>query len=211
MVNSSENLDKAASLPALPLITPLITKKALAPLNVKILIHHYTIKHFQLFTEIAWHKFDWKYYIQKDVKSEDYTNPTDRFGIHLLNSIKIGVNRTVPDNRNPICAKTDWDEKTKGNAYPDVSVIITYRDEPRSTLLRTVVSVLERSSKELIKEIILVDDNNDDITIGQELKIIKKVKVIRNENREGLIRSRIKATNAAKGEVLVFLGGLHIF
>ena len=64
-----------------------------------------------------------------------------------------------------------------------MSVIITYRDEPRSTLLRTVVSVLERSSKELIKEIILVDDNNDDITIGQELKIIKKVKVIRNENR----------------------------
>ena len=89
----------------------------------------------------------------------------------MLNSIKIGVNRTVPDNRNPICAKTDWDEKTKGNPYPDVSVIITYRDEPRSTLLRTVVSVLERSSKELIKEIILVDDNNDDITIGQELKI----------------------------------------
>ena len=133
--------------------------------------------------KIAWHKFDWKSYIQKDVKSEDYTNPTNRFGIHLLNSIKIGVNRTVPDNRNPICAKTDWDEKTKGNPYPDVSVIITYRDEPRSTLLRTVVSVLERSSKELIKEIILVDDNNDDITIGQELKIIKKVKVIRNENR----------------------------
>ena len=74
-----------------------------------------------------------------------------------------------------------------------------------------MVSVLERSSKELIKEIILVDDNNDDITIGQELKIIKKVKVIRNDNREGLIRSRIKATIAAKGEVLVFLGGLHIF
>ena len=133
--------------------------------------------------KIAWHKFDWKSYIQKDVKSEDYANPTNRFGIHLLNSIKIGVNRTVPDNRNPICAKTDWGEKTKGNPYPDVSVIITYRDEPRSTLLRTVVSVLERSSKELIKEIILVDDNNDDITIGQELKIIKKVKVIRNENR----------------------------
>ena len=32
-----------------------------------------------------------------------------------------------------------------------------------------------------------------------------QVKVICNDNREGLIRSQIKATNAAKGEVLVFL------
>ena len=35
--------------------------------------------------------------------------------------------------------------------------------------------MLERSAKTLIKEIILVDDNNDDVTIGEELKIIKKV------------------------------------
>ena len=48
---------------------------------------------------MSWHKFDWKSYIKKDIKPEDYTNPKERFGIHLLNSIKIGVNRTVPDNR----------------------------------------------------------------------------------------------------------------
>ena len=42
--------------------------------------------------------------------------------------------------RNPQCAKIDWDKRTNGKPYPDVSVIITYRDEPRSTLLRTVVS-----------------------------------------------------------------------
>ena len=46
-----------------------------------------------------WFDFDWKKYIEKDVKNEDYQNPMDRFGIHLLNSVKIGVNRTVPDNR----------------------------------------------------------------------------------------------------------------
>ena len=53
-------------------------------------------------------------------------------------------------------------------------MIITYRNEPRSTLLRTIVSVFERSPEELIKEIILVDDNNDDPKIGSALSKIDK-------------------------------------
>ena len=41
--------------------------------------------------------------------------------------------------------------------------------------MRTIVSVFERSPEELIKEIILVDDNNDDPKIGSALSKIDKV------------------------------------
>ena len=48
---------------------------------------------------LKWHQFKWKNYIKKDLLEEDYKNPIDRFGLNIVNSIKIGVNRTIPDHR----------------------------------------------------------------------------------------------------------------
>ena len=57
-------------------------------------------------------------------------------------------------------------------ALPSISLIVTYYKEPRSTLLRTLVSVYERTPSYLLKEIILVDDNNEDKTVGKELQVL---------------------------------------
>ena len=51
------------------------------------------------FLESKWQDFDWETYIKKDITNVDLEDPTKRFTINLLNSINVGVNRTIPDYR----------------------------------------------------------------------------------------------------------------
>lgn len=75
---------------------------------------------------------------------------------NLMASDMIYLNRSLKDVRLEGC-------KTKKHSkyLPDTSIVIVFHNEAWSTLLRTVWSVINRSPRALLKEIILVDDASE--------------------------------------------------
>ncbi|KAH9582575.1 Polypeptide N-acetylgalactosaminyltransferase 2 [Schistosoma haematobium] len=93
---------------------------------------------------------------------------------------------------------------------PKISIIIIAYNENSIIIKNTLQSILMNTSLLLfnnnIKEIILIDDySNPPIDDDQIRTLSKIIRVIRNENRVGLIKSRMNGARNATGEILVFL------
>ncbi|XP_023808714.1 polypeptide N-acetylgalactosaminyltransferase 14 isoform X1 [Oryzias latipes] len=127
-------------------------------------------------------------------------DPYTLYAFNQRESERIPSNRALRDTRHYRCTALQYDSD-----LPSTSIIITFHNEARSTLLRTIRSVLNRTPVHLIHEIILVDDYSDDEKDGQLLTKLPKVKCLRNKKREGLIRSRVRGADAARARVLTFL------
>lgn len=75
---------------------------------------------------------------------------------NLMASDMISLNRSLKDIRLDGC------KNKKHNKYlPDTSIVIVFHNEAWTTLLRTVWSVINRSPRSLLKEVILVDDASE--------------------------------------------------
>jgi polypeptide N-acetylgalactosaminyltransferase len=79
-------------------------------------------------------------------------------------------------------------------------------------LLRLVNSIMDRTSSDLIAEILLINDCSDsdknaesDVQAYAEKKWPSKIKFYKTEKNEGLIRAKMFGAAKATGEVLVFL------
>ncbi|ETN87074.1 glycosyltransferase, group 2 family protein [Necator americanus] len=128
----------------------------------------------------------------------------DKYAANKFNQLAsdtASAKRDIIDSREHHCKKLTYDTST----MEPTSIIVTYHNEARSTLLRTVFSAMLRSPPHLIHEIILVDDCSKDESIGKEIAQLEKVTVLRNIKREGLIRSRVKGAAYATAPILTFL------
>lgn len=136
-----------------------------------------------------------------ELPSRTHPDPFLMNGFNLTASDSLASNRPIQDTRETDCRKvTKWPRD-----LPTVSVIICFHNEARSTLYRTVRSVLDSTPAYLLDEIILVDDFSDDPQQGEIVLGMEKVRLLRNTKREGLIRSRVRGSNAAQSDVLTFL------
>uniref|UniRef100_A0A0N5BMX2 Polypeptide N-acetylgalactosaminyltransferase n=1 Tax=Strongyloides papillosus TaxID=174720 RepID=A0A0N5BMX2_STREA len=145
------------------------------------------------------------------IKNEDerleYNNGIKNYQFNALVSRKIGYRRKIVDSRNDQCRNITY--------QPDLdpaSIIICYFNEEPHVLIRMVNSILDRTPDSLIHEILLIDDSSDSVErhpeIVQKYKEKywpSKVKMLKTQKNEGLIRSKIFGAHQATGKNLVFL------
>uniref|UniRef100_A0A4W3GVX1 Polypeptide N-acetylgalactosaminyltransferase n=1 Tax=Callorhinchus milii TaxID=7868 RepID=A0A4W3GVX1_CALMI len=106
-------------------------------------------------------------------------DPYARNKFNQMESDKLQMDRNIPDTRHDQCRRKQWSSE-----LPGTSVVITFHNEARSALLRTVVSKSD---------------------FHMYLAVFTKVRILRNNRREGLMRSRVRGADAAQAEILTFL------
>lgn len=112
------------------------------------------------------------------------------YGMNMVVSDAISLDRTIKDTRLKECKHWNYPED-----LPSASVIIVFHNEGLSVLMRTVHSVINRTPPQFLHEVVLVDDYSDKEDLKDKLdtyikRFNGKVRIIRNVEREGLIRTR---------------------
>ncbi|XP_030644959.1 polypeptide N-acetylgalactosaminyltransferase 4 [Chanos chanos] len=129
----------------------------------------------------------------------------ERYALNIYVSDKISLHRHIEDNRMHECRAKKYDIRR----LPTTTVIIAFYNEAWSTLLRTIHSVLETTPALLLREIILIDDFSDRVYLKSQLaeyiSNLERVRLIRTNKREGLVRARLIGATYATGDVLTFL------
>eukprot|EP00929_Paragymnodinium_shiwhaense_P014371 TRINITY_DN122276_c0_g1_i1.p1 TRINITY_DN122276_c0_g1~~TRINITY_DN122276_c0_g1_i1.p1 ORF type:complete len:595 (+),score=125.01 TRINITY_DN122276_c0_g1_i1:67-1851(+) len=122
-------------------------------------------------------------------------------------SDRLPLTRAIPDSRPEVCGSKDY------AITATVSVIIPFYHEATSTLLRTATSVLKRTPKSLLLDVILVSDGADAPWAAkqkEQIRVFKEkhgdvVKFIEIEKHLGLAPAKVVGAKASTAEIVAFL------
>ncbi|KAL4006080.1 hypothetical protein ACER0C_005793 [Sarotherodon galilaeus] len=99
----------------------------------------------------------------------------EKYGYNVFLSDRLPLDRPLPDTRDPRCLKKSYPKD-----LPSLSVVLIYLDEALSVLKRALRSIVDRTPKNLLKEIIMVDDNSSNENLKGDLHMY--VKSVEQEN-----------------------------
>ncbi|WAR03469.1 GALT4-like protein [Mya arenaria] len=129
-------------------------------------------------------------------------NESLKYGMNMFISDLIGFRRTLADKRSQKCRDIVYP-----NNLPTASIIIIFRDEPLSTLMRTVYG--DTCPSELLEEIILVKNGTVDrsTVIGVQIHVrnMDNVILIRSEKSRGLMMARQQGIERARSVYFIVL------
>ncbi|ELW66970.1 Polypeptide N-acetylgalactosaminyltransferase 9 [Tupaia chinensis] len=80
----------------------------------------------------------------------------EEYGYNARLSERISLDRTIPDYRPRKCRRASYP-----GDLPQISVVFIFVNEALSVILRSVHSVVNHTPSQLLKEVVLVDDNSD--------------------------------------------------
>ena len=127
---------------------------------------------------------------------EDKVKHHEHACFNLFKSDSLPLDRENGDKRDKQCREIVYDDD-----LPTTSVIFVFFNEPLSPLYRSIHSVLNKTPRRLLKEIIVIDDGSDaewtQDPLYQYLKLLPKIVFKRMERRNGLMTTRTEGKQAA--------------
>ncbi|XP_022605726.1 probable polypeptide N-acetylgalactosaminyltransferase 8 [Seriola dumerili] len=134
----------------------------------------------------------------------------EKYGYNVFLSDRLPLDRALPDTRDPRCVK-----KTYPKDLPSVGVVLIYLNEALSIIKRALRSIIDRTPKNLLKEIIMVDDNSSNENLKGDLDAYVKsleqenptlrITRVRHTEQRGLAYARASGWRAATADVVAIL------
>ncbi|XP_063336226.1 probable polypeptide N-acetylgalactosaminyltransferase 8 [Pelmatolapia mariae] len=134
----------------------------------------------------------------------------EKYGYNVFLSDRLPLDRPLPDTRDPRCLKKSYPKD-----LPSLSVVLIYLDEALSVLQRALRSIIDRTPKNLLKEIIMVDDNSSNENLKGDLDMYVKlleqenpnlrIVRVRHSEQRGLAYARVSGWRAATADVVAIL------